>query len=281
VRVFRQPNRGPGPARALGTLEATSDYVAYVDADDWFLPDWLRQAREIIESDDVHFLFADLQRGEPGSEESTWGPRNSNNFGWFIVYCLKAKGIPGKHPVHRFNAEDGWELFLRGYPVYPTTVVVRKSSAIVVGNWSGDFRRAEDFDMWLRLSKRYPCHYFDKVVSVLGLHDVNRDRTGYVLLQSQWDVKVLACCLETANAADSKRLKRALTTRFCQLGWQLRQRGEMVEARKAYVSAMKYGRPLHVALRWCLTFKKAFLNAGIRRVLERTVRATAGAERPR
>lgn len=260
VRVLRQQNRGPGPARALGTLEAKSDYIAYLDADDWFLEGWLKRARDIIQSDEIHLLFADLRRGEPGSKPGTWGPPNANHFPWLTAYSLRASSIGGKHPVMRFGQADAWELFLRGFPLYPSTVVASRAAVIDSGNWSGDYRRAEDLDFSLRMSKRYGVHFLDRVVSVLGLHEVNRNKDGYVKLQSGWDLKVLAGHLRDSSAADAPRLRRALADRYCQFGWHLTQMGLLSEAREAYRQAMRYGRRFHAAIRWLTTIKPAALS---------------------
>lgn len=51
IRVFRQPNTGPGAATTLGVRQATSPVVALVDADDLWLPDKMRRQLQVLESD--------------------------------------------------------------------------------------------------------------------------------------------------------------------------------------------------------------------------------------
>src|SRR5690349_16349253 len=43
VRLINQPNQGAGAARNRGILEATADLIALLDADDRWLPEFLRE----------------------------------------------------------------------------------------------------------------------------------------------------------------------------------------------------------------------------------------------
>src|SRR5437868_12130431 len=43
LRVIRQANAGPGAARNRGARESTSEFIAFLDADDELLPEFLEQ----------------------------------------------------------------------------------------------------------------------------------------------------------------------------------------------------------------------------------------------
>jgi glycosyltransferase involved in cell wall biosynthesis len=59
IRLFSQPNHGAGAARNLGVLNAASEFVAFLDADDMWLPDYLQTQLQVAAAHpECHVVYA-------------------------------------------------------------------------------------------------------------------------------------------------------------------------------------------------------------------------------
>lgn len=80
VRLISQGNQGPAVARQTGTAAANSDYIAYLDSDDWWPEGKIARCREIIAKEDVNFMLTDLQRAQPGATPEAYLEKNNSFF---------------------------------------------------------------------------------------------------------------------------------------------------------------------------------------------------------
>jgi glycosyltransferase involved in cell wall biosynthesis len=255
VRLIRQPNQGSAVARQTGTVAVSADYVAYLDADDWWPREKLAICRELLAAEDIDFLLADLQRARPGDPPDAWLPRNSTFFPWARDF-LEGRRVPDvQRSLYRLEPERALELLLRGFPVYPSTALVKRSVVEAAGGWDRRFRRAQDFDIGLKIVRRHPLHYLDEVQALVGLHSVNEDALAYVVKQTQGDIRVLQAHVEQEPRGSSCRdqAARAVARKYCGLGYAYRQMGCRAEARDAYRHALSWpGRRAHALFRWVM-----------------------------
>lgn len=252
ISFIRQENQGSASARQTGTDAAEAEYIAYLDADDWWPVDKLKQWQELVEKEEISVLIADLQRAEYDWTPSQYLPRNSTFYPWIRKYLDNPFAVKAAPSLYRFPAKVGIEILLKGFPVYPSTLIAKKAALVQVGGWNTQFRRCQDFDMGLRLAKAFPLHYYHSVQAVLGLHDVNSDVRRYVEMQTKGDIEVLLHHLdgEPKGTDFSRKIEEALVSKYCALAYNYRLSSQYSKARAAYLKASRWsGRRFHTISR--------------------------------
>lgn len=146
--VVRQQQRGPGAARNRGLQEAKSDFVAFLDADDWYAPDKLDRSVNQLR-----------QLGAACIASDAW-----------LVRGDRVEGR--KNDGRTVPAVLTQEFLLRGNPIICSSVVARRTAVEEVGCFdeSPDLVATEDYDLWLRLAQREPIAYLAQPMTFYRAH---------------------------------------------------------------------------------------------------------------
>jgi hypothetical protein len=72
--------------------------------------------------------------------------------------------------LYQLDKDRGLSLVVAGFPVYPSTMLVSKAAVDTVGGWDSRFRRCQDFDVALRLARKFPLCFFNEVSAALGAY---------------------------------------------------------------------------------------------------------------
>ncbi len=164
VVVIRQENAGPGAARnrGLDSLGADTDYVAFLDSDDTWLPGHLARAVTALEAGH-DFYFSNYR--DIGSAEGGFEARQH-----FDVRAHEP--VPGLPDVRHYGG-DLRDAILVACPVETSTVVFRRS-AIGAHRFRNDFRYAyEDLMYWFDLAGPETSIVFSPVVGTQYGEGVN------------------------------------------------------------------------------------------------------------
>lgn len=141
IRVIDQANAGPPRARNAGLAEVRGEFVAFLDADDIWLPTKL--------SAQVAHLRANPDVGTVFTRWHVWAPDAD---GVFRIPEVSPVPVPGGPVVPE---RSGWmytRLLLECH-LLTTTVMMRMSMVDEIGGFDVDLFNGDDYDFWLRASR--------------------------------------------------------------------------------------------------------------------------------
>ena len=167
IRCFRQQNQGQAVARNHGIRMARGEYVAFLDSDNRWLSDKLEiQVEFLTAHPDIDVLYGDKEDIDAGGEVVARGDNVKRHSGLI------------------------WRPLLIDNFVNFNTTIVRKAALTKVGGFDETVRRADDYDLWLRLSSFARFHYRPGIVvqyriegprisdSLMGRYESNLSAVG-------------------------------------------------------------------------------------------------------
>jgi len=221
-----QKNAGEPAARNTGIRHSGGDYIAYLDADDLWLPDKLQLQMECFRAHPEYALvYTDM---------TTFDDQG-------VIEC-SVRASRGR--VYR-SGKIFPQLF-RETLFGSGSVVLRKSAAEQVGGFDESFFVGSDYEMWLRMSRSFEFGYVDKPLLMYRQHrDMSTQKLGKVPQDGMpWQVKVLKRTLELFPEAERELGKSEINHRmavpYMWLGRSWMDRGNRVEARRLISGAMQY-----------------------------------------
>jgi len=140
ICIELEKNNGPAYARNTGMDRATGDYIAFLDADDTWHRDKLQILnRHLAGRPDRKFIFHPFTLGNPSAE---------------------------KHPLTDapLQAFPFYRMLWRN-PIATPCVVIANDTEFRFAN---DMRYMEDYDLWLRIARKYRLYYLPVPLTRLG-----------------------------------------------------------------------------------------------------------------
>jgi glycosyltransferase involved in cell wall biosynthesis len=133
IVYLKQENRGSAGARNAGILHARGEYLAFLDSDDSWLPNFLASQMELLEEiPSLDVVYCDAQHfGNRVLDGKT-----------FMQTC------PSNGPVSLEN------LIREKCQVLSSCTVARRQVIVDAGLFDEKLRRCEDYDLWLRVVHR-------------------------------------------------------------------------------------------------------------------------------
>jgi teichuronic acid biosynthesis glycosyltransferase TuaG len=126
--VVEQPNRGAGAARNRAIAEAHSSYLAFLDADDEWLPRKLEVSLDRISGRLLILVAHNGLLVDNGTRKTV-----------DIALRYRTAAVDPLHGLYR-----------RGF-ISTSSVVARREAVVAAGGFDESLRTGQDFDLWLKM----------------------------------------------------------------------------------------------------------------------------------
>lgn len=166
VRIINQKNLGASNARNNGIKKAKAPYIAFLDADDEYLPDFLSNIYELMQKYKKYSFFATAYKriSSDSVKECYYGTKKISIVENFIAKMAKT----GKIFIHI------------------SSVVIKKTVFDDIGvfftrskkNYGGA-TIFEDIDLWIRISCKYNIVFLNKIETVYYTNTQTNTINGY------------------------------------------------------------------------------------------------------
>lgn len=174
LKYFYKKNEGPSSARNVGIREAMGTYVAFLDSDDVWDPEKLSIQMEFMRKHpEIKLVCTDSC--EIDSSESREGKLKRDLMGSLFSLLYS-------------------NSFIR-----TSTVLMNKACFQEVGYFDERYQSAEDYDVWLRVARRYPIAYLSRPLVRYRKHEgnVSHDkitlrRNALSVLEAHYDPKEIS-----------------------------------------------------------------------------------------
>jgi len=217
IRLVWQANAGVSAARNRGVAEARSEVVAFLDADDEWLPPFLEAIQGLVRANPMAVLFAT---------------------GYF-----KQTDDGVCRPV-RVEAGGGWDYFQVAAdgdpPVHVSAAAVRKSALEAIGGFPVGIRSGEDLLTWARLAAQFSLAYDERCLARFYEPRSIEERPGRLEQEDDRVLEGLLALRPSVRPEQQKAFDRYIGQWLAMRASVMLQAGRGSDARQAALSAMRW-----------------------------------------
>lgn len=170
VNLLRHPNgenKGVCASRNLGLNKASCDFIAFLDSDDWYLPNRFKKTKKEFDDSLIDGVYEPIGTFFYHNESFLFGKKINKDEGDKIITFLKTPVKPSELFYSLLSQKNG-NFSTDG-------ITLRKSLVRQVGLFSRELQLHEDTEFWIR------CAYYGRLkapvnsetVAIRGVHGNN------------------------------------------------------------------------------------------------------------
>jgi glycosyltransferase involved in cell wall biosynthesis len=227
VRILQNEGpQGSAASRNTGVRHARAEWLAFLDADDWWPADSIQKRLSALEQfPDAEWIGGDfIEKNEDGTfQESGRFERNLASYHFLACAYKSRTAVRLAKPLHYFLAQT---------PTHTIVTLIRKPLLERVGGFAEDLLRAQDYQLFLRLAAVADYTFVPEVVAFYRLHDHNSTRS--ITHTQQWRVKAIESLMTRSEfAAVRSNLRHQIARLHYSNCTEFRREGDFRLAMKA------------------------------------------------
>lgn len=169
IRYFSKKNEGVSSARNLGIEMAKSDYISFLDADDYWYPYFLGEMHQTIKQFSAEKVFSAAIEIE-----------TSKNI-FPAQYSIKKTA-----PVQIVNYFDASH---KKSVIWTSCAVFHKNVFETAGCFDTDVKYGEDTDLWIRIGLKYPIVFNWTILAKYVFDNKSISRSNHYLFEESTFLK--------------------------------------------------------------------------------------------
>jgi glycosyltransferase involved in cell wall biosynthesis len=198
IEFFSNHNQGLCKTLNFGIKKSKGDYIAILASDDSWLPRKIEEQISLLESNiAIGLVYSDAYiiggNVKTTHKYSDYKP------------SIKKKFLNSIQNVNVYKS-----LLIENF-VLASTVLMRKSVIDNIGDFDVNLL-FEDYDMWLRITKKYPISYIDQPLGYYRMHNSNMSNSKKIMLKGTR--QILSKHLNDESTVGKPRLKLMIYIRF-------------------------------------------------------------------
>lgn len=213
IVYIKKTNGGASSARNLGIKKSTGQYIALLDCDDIYYPDKISESINCLENnEDCGFVYTG----------ANYIDRNDD--------IITKQKLLNKSPC-------GWvfpELIKRNF-ICNSTVVARKECFDKVGLFDESIFICADWEMWLRISRKYKASYIEKELTGYRLTDSYTSANMDAAIN---EISYLLAKLSRENKIPQKLQKQCLSNALFSFGLDYAVMDNVKKARTTLIESL-------------------------------------------